>query len=123
MNLFRRSAVISFVVGLGCTRVDLQSGPAEPQPPTSCIARGWGLSPASVALFVADTMRFTLVPGGCDFLPQAVRWSSSNAQIAEVDSISGLVRGKATGSITILAVDVVDKNLKAAAELHVVSRP
>jgi hypothetical protein len=124
MNLFRRSAVFAFIIGLGCTQVDVQSAPVEPPSPSpSCILRGWGLSPASVALFVGDSMRFTLVPGGCNILPQAVRWLSGNAQIAEVDSITGLVRGKAAGSITIVATDAADRNVKAAAALQVVSRP
>jgi hypothetical protein len=124
MSLIRRSAVLVFIVGLGCTQVDVQTAPAEPpSPPPSCILRGWGLSPASVALFVGDTMRFTVVPGGCNILPQAVRWSSSNTQIADVGSITGLVRGKAIGSITIRAVDAADRNTTAAAALQVASRP
>lgn len=123
MKLRRWSALFAFFVGLGCTQVDLQTT-AEPEPPpTSCIARGVGLSPASATIFVGDTMHFTFVPGGCNSVPQGVRWSSNDAQIAEVDSITGLIRGTAVGSITITATATADRNVKTAASLQVVSRP
>jgi uncharacterized protein YjdB len=123
MSVFRRTAVLAFIIPLGCTQVDLQSAPAEPPPPPPSCTGGMRLSPASVALFVGDTMRFSLTSGGCSSLPQAVRWYSGNAQIAEVDSVTGLVRGKSVGSITITAIDVADRNEKTAAALQVVSRP
>ncbi len=123
MSLFRRSAVFAFIVELGCTQVDVQSAPSEPPPAISCVAREWGISPVSVSLAVGDTMHFTLHPGGCDVLPPAVRWLSGNPQIAEVDSITGLVRGRGVGPTTITVASVADRNVKKAAALQVISRP
>ena len=117
--------VFPVLVGaVGCAQGEVKTTPTESEaPPASCIARGMGLSPASVTLVVGDTTRFTFTPGGCSNPPQALRWFSADDRIAEVDSITGWVRGKAVGSIAITVVDAANRNVKTSASVQVVARP
>jgi uncharacterized protein YjdB len=51
-----------------------------------------------------------------------VRWRSSNAAAATVDSLSGIVRGVSAGQLTIIGTLVSDTLVKTAAVVVVNSR-
>jgi hypothetical protein len=79
------------------------------------------ITPSQAALRVADTVRLS-VRYPADFFPPIyppARWSSANAAIASVDSLSGLVTARDTGTITIVATLLADPNLKGAMILRV----
>ncbi len=74
------------LLATSCTQVTVEKLPVEPEVPLSNCLRGWGLSPASAALYLGDSTRFSLALN-CDLrLPAAVRWASGNSAIAEKPS-------------------------------------
>ncbi len=90
-------------------------GTTEPTQTTT----GFAVAPTSALILVGDTVRITpfmsppdLVPGGLD----AVRWSSSDVQVATV--ANGLVKGVGAGNATILATA---GSYHAAASIRVVA--
>ncbi|HEU5154517.1 MAG TPA: Ig-like domain-containing protein [Gemmatimonadales bacterium] len=62
------------------------------------------IAPASSSVMVGDTMQLTATPraGGGTTVPSPIKWSSSDAAVAEVSS-TGLVTALAPGSVTITA--------------------
>ena len=88
-------------------------GPASvtiTQPPTVSIT-GVTVAPASPLVFVGATALLTATVAGTSSngqaVSQAVTWSTSNANIATVDT-TGLVRGIAAGTVTVQATSVAD---------------
>jgi uncharacterized protein YjdB len=110
------------VVILGCddagtTRIASQGA--------SCDLLGVVVSPASVTIFVGDSTQLTAKAPTCGLPPgssSAVRWRSSNAAAATVDSLSGIVRGVSAGQLTIIGTLVSDTLVKGAAVVAVNSR-
>ena len=51
---------------------------------------------------------------------QTVKWSSSNTNVATVDSITGVVRGVAEGTVTITATSAVDNTQTASKTIAII---
>lgn len=81
------------------------------------------VSPASAIIFMADTVRLHATVDTTAGLSRAdsIGWTSSDTIIARVDA-SGLVRGLAKGTVTIIATDVRVPAAQGASAITVVSK-
>lgn len=99
MHKVSRSLLFASIVALGglaaCGDDVTVAGPATG---TGTVT----VSPSPVTIAVNGTINMVADLGGAA-VGQAVTWSSSNAAIATVDASSGLVTGKAPGSVAITA--------------------
>jgi uncharacterized protein YjdB len=103
------------VVGCGRSSTGLVgSGP-------DCTVSGPFVSPPSVTLHAGDSLRATAVVQQCEGQPTSttVRWRTSDTAVAIVDSLSGLVRARASGRSTIIASLVVNPQIEGAMALTV----
>lgn len=84
--------------------VGIASCSSEPTPPDGCTAPGLVFTPAAPAVAVGDTLRLSTAyaSGAALCTPHTpanqLRWTSSNASVAQVDSIGALVTGAQAGS-------------------------
>jgi uncharacterized protein YjdB len=86
-----------------------------------CTTTGPTVSPPSVTLHPGDTLRATAFVHQCEGQPTSttVRWRTSDTAVAGVDSLSGLVRARASGRSTIIASLVVNPQIEGAMALTV----
>jgi uncharacterized protein YjdB len=122
MKLLRRMAVWSLVPVMGAVcQGDARTGDSITSP-SEILLQCISVIPASASVAVGDTIRFTANTckniTGSDY-----RWSTAEPAIADVDSLSGLVRAKGAGSTTIVATLVQNRNFKGAAAVEVFARP
>jgi len=115
-DLTRRA--LALLVATACSRADVPLATETPQIPS--VICGNGVSPITAKITVGDTVRFT-----ADICRASgpVRWSVSQTTVAEIDSVSGLLRARAVGSATVIAANVSDPNLKGVAAVEVLARP
>ena len=116
MNLFSQMLVAVVSVGIVAGCKDTESVELVVVPPSTMLSE-ITVTPASVTLIPGDTFRLRVLYSG------AVRWSTSNPQITDLDSLTGLVLAKATGNVTVVARVVADTNLRGAAAVRIESRP
>jgi hypothetical protein len=116
MNLFSRMLVAVAGAGMiaGCN--DKESVEQVVVPPSS-VGPQITVTPVSVTLFPGDTFRLRVLYSG------DVRWSTSRPDLSDVDSLTGLVRAKATGKMTVVARVVADTAWRGAAAVEIVPRP
>lgn len=93
-------------------------------PPSNCVntAPGASVQPSSATLSVGDTLRLAaaLPPGCTGTLPTPVwRWSSSNAAVARVDSLTGLVTAVGPGTTAISAAPTFDPTIRGTSTVRV----
>jgi len=103
---------------VGCS--ETASTAVSSQSTCTGIQRSMGPSvlPASVAVSVGDTVRFTAeYSTTCPLWssPTRFRWTSSNAERAIVDSLTGLATARDTGTVVIEATIAQDSTLAGAA--------
>jgi uncharacterized protein YjdB len=95
-------------------------GGDEPVRPTAC-GNDPGVTPSSSILSVGDTIRLRASPlfdcAGTG--PHVARWHSSSAAVAIVDSVTGLVTARASGTATIIASATDNPALAAAGLVQV----
>jgi uncharacterized protein YjdB len=106
--------------GVACSSVEPPKADTT-TPPISCVLRGLTVSPATVTVHIGDTLRVAASYNDCPG-PQrthSFRWSSSNATIASVDSIGGLITARGEGVATIIAELADDRTQKGAMLLQV----
>lgn len=79
------------------------------------------VSPAVVTMTVGDSAQLAATKCGPSTGPASapVFWRSSNAAVATVDSARGKVRAVAPGVMTVIALEVADTAVKAAAVIQV----
>ena len=70
-------------------------------------------------VFVGDTLPLTARVFGTNEPSQSVTWSSSNEDIAPVDSITGVVRGIDTGTVTITVTSNLDTRQTATQQITI----
>jgi uncharacterized protein YjdB len=87
-----------------------------------CAAVGLSVMPASATAHIVDTLRVTATPlRGCSGIAGSTfRWRSNDTSIATVDSLSGLLRARATGNVAIVARAVEDTTIAGAMILKVI---
>lgn len=86
---------------------------------TGCVLHSVTVTPPDTTVRVGDTLKVVASLPACGGpLPQFV-WQSSDATVATVDSLGGLVRTLKRGSASIIAIDVRDTTLKGAMALQV----
>jgi uncharacterized protein YjdB len=78
----------------------------------SCLP-GPTVRPPSATLHSGDTLRVTATVSSCS-LPATFRWSSSDSNVAFVDSLSGLIRARSLGTATIIAALAAERSVKGA---------
>ncbi len=94
---------------------------------SECLS-GPRVSPGSATLVVGDTLRLVAypAPAGCGSTVAApigtFGWHSSDAATATVDSLTGIVRARAAGSVTIITFPLSNPTVKGAAAITVVAR-
>ena len=79
-----------------------------------CITIGPRTQPSSATLHPGDTLRVSVILPPCSSTLTTFRWFSSDSSIAMVDSLSGLIRARAVGTVTMVATAVADPNFKTA---------
>jgi uncharacterized protein YjdB len=95
----------------------------EPELQMLCGASGISVTPASARLGIGDTVRVHSGPlvGQCTKEgPYSGYWQSSDANIATVDSVSGLVTARAVGKATIIITSIPNPSIAAAMVVDVV---
>jgi len=99
---------------------------ADTESPTDVACLTWGVrvSPASATLHAGDSVQASAVINQCLGNPSstAVRWRSSDTVTAVVDAVTGLVRARAPGPVTVIASVVADTTIRGAMALSVVPR-
>jgi uncharacterized protein YjdB len=87
---------------------------ATPTDPVVCITIGPSVRPNSTTLHPGDTLRLSVSLPSCAAGPTnpTFRWSSSDSTVALVDSLSGLIRARALGTVTIIAAATQDRSVK-----------
>ena len=116
-DLKMRAVVV--LAAVACTRMESPMAAETTQLPKNVICDN-AVSPAYVKLGVGDTTRLEADlcrPGG------PVRWTISHLSVAQIDSLSGVLRALAVGSATVTAASVQDPNNKSAGAVEVVARP
>ncbi|MEP6493158.1 MAG: Ig-like domain-containing protein [bacterium] len=76
--------------------------------------------PVTASLHPGDTLRVTVSNPACG-QPNVIhfRWVTSDAKVATVDSLSGLVTARGTGAATIIAQMVEESSIKGAMVVRV----
>ena len=89
---------------------------AAPIDSPSCTLRGPTVRPNSATVHAGDTLRVSASLDWCALNAPTTtfRWSSSDSSVAVVDSLSGLIRARALGTVTIVAAATQDRNIKGA---------
>jgi alpha-tubulin suppressor-like RCC1 family protein len=93
---------------IGTTTIAVRGAGMEASRPltVASVVRELGISAPSTRVLTDDTLRLTAAVTGRDSLPLAdprVRWSSSNTQIATIDSVTGLARFLTRGTVRFTA--------------------
>ena len=112
-------AALASVALTACDASDTPTSFAEP-PLRGHVA--FDVNPTSAGLVVGDTLRLHAKPvvGFWVWRDTTVVWRTSRAQIAGVDSVTGLVTAHSPGSATITATLRTDVRYTAAARLDIV---
>ena len=82
-----------------------------------CTLPGPTVRPNPATLHPGDTLRASASMPSCPLDPPVTttfRWASSDSSVASVDSLSGLIRARALGTVTISAAATLDRNVKGA---------
>jgi hypothetical protein len=115
----------SVLPGLACLVIaackDTLATGGQTNPNIVCDSPGPTLSPSSTVLRVGDTVRVRAVlpPPPCS--SERVVWSTMNAAVARVDSVSGLVTAVGIGFTEIVASERPDSVVTSAVSLTVVN--
>ena len=80
------------------------------------------VSPASTSVVVGGTVQLTAVVRTDPDVDRSVSWSSADSTIATVNQ-NGVVSGRRTGTIRIVATANADRNVKGASDVRVVETP
>jgi len=82
----------------------------------SCTLQGPTVRPSSATLHPGDTLRLSVSMPACALgtTTATFRWSSSDSNVAFVDSLSGLIRARSLGTATISAAATQDRSVKGA---------
>src|ERR1044071_7238029 len=94
----------------------------DPDSSRTCVLLGVTAKPAWALLQVGDTLRVSASNYNCgnpDTASSHFRWTSSSVAIAEVDSLTGLVRAKSAGTVTISVSLLEDRTLRGASLVQV----
>jgi len=85
-----------------------------------CTLLAVSLSPSTATLRPGDTLLVTATRHFCGApTTTRFRWLSGNTLVADVDSLSGLVRARDVGTTAIIVTDANEPTLKAAMSLRV----
>ena len=89
-----------------------------------CLTWSMRVTPASATLHPGDAVQASAVVNQCLSIPSSttVRWRSSDTVTAVVDAVTGLVRARAPGPVTVIASVVADTTIRGAMALSVVPR-
>jgi uncharacterized protein YjdB len=111
--------VVAIAVTLGACR---EMAAPRSAPPIDCAVGSARVSPTEATLHRGDTLRVRAFVTPCpqDTFTPTFLWSSSDASVANVDSISGLVLAKSTGTATILGAATQNRAIAIAAVIRVV---
>jgi hypothetical protein len=106
----------------GCDRPGIDRIAAPPD--GDCTLWRIRVSPASATLHPGDSLSAMATVNQCQGVPSstAVRWRSTDTATAIVDALTGLVRARASGPVTIVATVVDDTTITGAMALTVVPR-
>jgi uncharacterized protein YjdB len=77
------------------------------------------VSPPSATVHPGDTLRANVQVNPCLQLTTTFLWRTSDTNVATVDSVAGLVRAKAIGRTSILAVATANPQIVGAMALTV----
>ena len=82
----------------------------------SCTLQGPTVRPSTATLHPGDTLRVSASLPSCGLgaTTATFRWSSSDSSVALVDSLSGLIRARSLGTVTIVAAAAADRSVKGA---------
>ena len=105
-------AALVAVGACGATASDAVS----PTDSAVCITIGPSVRPNFATLHPGDTLRASASLPSCTAgaITPTFRWSSSDSSVALVDSLSGLIRARALGTVTISAAATQDRSVKGA---------
>ena len=105
-------AALVAVGACGATASDAVS----PTDSAVCITIGPSVRPNFATLHPGDTLRASASLPSCTAgaITPTFRWASSDSSVALVDSLSGLIRARALGTVTISAAATLDRNVKGA---------
>lgn len=87
---------------------------------TVCMVHSVTVIPASASIHVGDTLRVTAEVSSCGGAPTSgVVWRSTNAAVARVDSLAGLITALAAGTSVVTATETVDPTQAGAMSVTV----
>jgi uncharacterized protein YjdB len=114
--------LLTILAVLGCSR---DEATLEPSPPCPAIT-GISVSPASANLAVGDSVQFTArvivyrgIPCAAVELDGPFAWSTADSATARVQSSSGLVVARTTGTTVVTVRWVQDRNFAASVQVLV----
>lgn len=92
-----------------------EPGPEEPKAPTKITVTS---SEGETSITVGDTLQMiaTVEPEGAE---STVKWSSSDKSKATIDEASGMLKGVASGNVTVTATSTVDTSKKGTLSITI----
>jgi len=120
MRVVIACAAAATLAACGHTAADQVPTPTD----VGCVLSSIHISPAYASVHPGDSLQVSAIVEQCQGYPSstAVRWRASDTSLAVVDPVSGLVRARASGSVTIVASLMVDTTIGGAMVLVVVPR-